>query len=812
VNRELERMAERELVLTHLEHWEFPRTLVFYGPEGIGKTTLLETLRSDIIAKRPKAVVVTADCEAEVPKNSIELLLFFRIQISVQALRQNCRPQFLAFDLAMLEYKRQKSGKYAAEELEKELASLSDSNLRKLLSQAGPVFGAVPVPGVGELVGALAEWGLPRLMRLAREQEAQTMYKSRPSALVLRDVKDMLPSELEKHLPALLAEDIRTFLTANGAYRLVFLLDNFDGLWGGEANQHRPRRVQPDGPLQQLRAALTDALFVISDRTDLVWHAPNDVALPFITEACCHELTCLSDGAQREYLSQHGMDDLALQDAVTEVAEGHPIWLRFLLERYDILRKNGLTVDPRQLRLSTDQVESIVEQDLDPWEREAVRRLSVCVWFDEALYSSLLCPDGGIVPIRFHEFCRRSFVQPAGDAAFSIHSVFRIPVLNALTAQAPQLLNRFRDEAMRHLVSRRNLVGHTQAITEAYDSVWRLARAASRGPDAAAALDQFLSTDAFKIAVDAGKSLEASLHDMSVKLDEMIEDNKRASGELKRAFSSPTQDYHRDTLDLVWRQMRPDIMTRFAQLSVRGRLNSTELSASLSARILSDTYHSLRLDGVDVTIDVVRAALVESISLAPRNVHVNLGVHMMVQNEIESDRTDGHTPYSSLRGDLQRWRSKLVPPGIKVHHGSSTPWNRATLLEMVDLDYVPPSPDNVEPTMVRFESMLRDESHPGARAILGLLGLVFIQPFDADNELLGRLLMNRILVAGGYEWVIIPSQLKNSYFSALAHACGVGSDELGVMICDLLESQSKISPTVISENPTAAYWPCGSSS
>ena len=66
--------------------------------------------------------------------------------------------------------------------------------------------------------------------------------------------------------------------------------------------------------------------------------------------------------------------------------------------------------------------------------------------------------------------------------------------------------------------------------------------------------------------------------------------------------------------------------------------------------------------------------------------------------------------------------------------------------------------------------LLKSETEPCVRAVLGHFILVYIHPYMDGNGRIGRFLFNTMLTSGGYSWTIIPVELRNEYLSALEQA------------------------------------------
>jgi Fic family protein len=77
--------------------------------------------------------------------------------------------------------------------------------------------------------------------------------------------------------------------------------------------------------------------------------------------------------------------------------------------------------------------------------------------------------------------------------------------------------------------------------------------------------------------------------------------------------------------------------------------------------------------------------------------------------------------------------------------------------------------------MPTFFELLSHEEDPAVRVVLGHFIFVYIHPYLDGNGRTGRFLMNVMLAAGGYPWMVIPVQSRDRYMSAL-EAASVGQD------------------------------------
>src|SRR5438876_4688817 len=81
----------------------------------------------------------------------------------------------------------------------------------------------------------------------------------------------------------------------------------------------------------------------------------------------------------------------------------------------------------------------------------------------------------------------------------------------------------------------------------------------------------------------------------------------------------------------------------------------------------------------------------------------------------------------------------------------------------------------VRDAMPAFFDLLREETHPAVRVVLGHFLFVYIHPYMDGNGRVGRFLMNTMMAPGGYPWTTIPVSDRNAYVNALEKA-SVGED------------------------------------
>jgi Fic family protein len=77
--------------------------------------------------------------------------------------------------------------------------------------------------------------------------------------------------------------------------------------------------------------------------------------------------------------------------------------------------------------------------------------------------------------------------------------------------------------------------------------------------------------------------------------------------------------------------------------------------------------------------------------------------------------------------------------------------------------------------MPTFFDLLTQETAPAVRVVLGHFVFVYIHPYMDGNGRMARFLMNLMMAAGGYPWIVVPLQERKAYMAALEKA-SVGED------------------------------------
>ncbi|MGD9246301.1 MAG: Fic family protein [Desulfobacterales bacterium] len=228
---------------------------------------------------------------------------------------------------------------------------------------------------------------------------------------------------------------------------------------------------------------------------------------------------------------------------------------------------------------------------------------------------------------------------------------------------------------------------------------------------------------------------------------------------------------------LMWQHMREPILKQFPASPGRPSNTAAYLKAADDIYV-TDAYHSLSIEGYRVSPELIER--VRSGEWNPdeneddrkhRNALAARGYWQAYQAVRESLRKvlKGENPGAVTDNDHGDWYREMFGPSVT-----------AGLLRTADLAgyrndrvyirssmHVPPRYEAVRECMPAFFDLLRKEPEPWVRVVLGHFVFVYIHPYMDGNGRIGRFLMNVLLAASGYPWIVIPLDKRDDYMDAL---------------------------------------------
>ena len=269
--------------------------------------------------------------------------------------------------------------------------------------------------------------------------------------------------------------------------------------------------------------------------------------------------------------------------------------------------------------------------------------------------------------------------------------------------------------------------------------------------------------------------------------DEILNTMRTAGYDVREQnpFETPTplilpvraQSPYVNRLRIMWQDMRDEIIERFPKAPGLPEDTRAYLKRVEDAYV-TDAYHSLSIEGYQVDRELIER--VQSGVWNPkddendrqhRNALAARGywqAYQVVRESIEKV-LDGNDPGSVADDDHRTWYREMFAPSVA-----------AGLLRPADLAgyrngpvylrssmHVPPNQEAVRDAMPALFDLLREETEPSVRVVLGHYIFVYIHPYMDGNGRIGRFLMNVMLASGGYPWTVVPLEERDVYMAAL---------------------------------------------
>jgi fido (protein-threonine AMPylation protein) len=236
---------------------------------------------------------------------------------------------------------------------------------------------------------------------------------------------------------------------------------------------------------------------------------------------------------------------------------------------------------------------------------------------------------------------------------------------------------------------------------------------------------------------------------------------------------------------LLWQKMRGPVIERFPKAPGLPR-DAGAYMKGVEEAYVTDAYHSLSIEGYRVSMDLIQR--VRSGTWNPeaneqdreaRNAMAARGYWQAFQAVKESigKVLNGSNPGQVAEDDHRTWYGEMFAPSVTagiLRPGDLAGYRNGQVYIRQSM-HVPLNRDAVRDAMPAFLELLRDETDPAARVVLGHFVFVYIHPYMDGNGRIGRFLMNLMMAAGGYPWTVIPVTERQAYMTALETA-SVGED------------------------------------
>ncbi len=236
---------------------------------------------------------------------------------------------------------------------------------------------------------------------------------------------------------------------------------------------------------------------------------------------------------------------------------------------------------------------------------------------------------------------------------------------------------------------------------------------------------------------------------------------------------------------LMWHAMRDEVKDNFPEVPKK-KTNIDAYMKHVEEIYVTDAYHSLSIEGYRVSAELI--GRVRSSAWDPnneeedrkeRNALAARGYHEAFEVVTQSVRKvlDGENPGEVSDNDHSSWYRELFAPSVNagIVKAADLAGYRNGPVYIRKSMHTPPSREAVRDMMPLLFELLREETNPAVRVVLGHFVFVYIHPYIDGNGRIGRFLMNVMLAAGGYPWTIIPVQKRADYMQSL-EAASVNDD------------------------------------
>lgn len=242
-------------------------------------------------------------------------------------------------------------------------------------------------------------------------------------------------------------------------------------------------------------------------------------------------------------------------------------------------------------------------------------------------------------------------------------------------------------------------------------------------------------------------------------------------------------------VEAMWKKMRDTVIKILPEPGQVTQNGQERIIKVILERYKHDAYHSLSIEGYEVTEDLIQkiAEGKWSPETDPKDYEqidamAAKGYYEAFQKVIESVRATmrGASPGEVFEQDLQDWYRALFSPSVQagILKAADLAGFRNDPVYIKGARHVPPgSKEAVLDAMEALFRLVREEAHPGVRAVLGHFIFVFVHPYMDGNGRIGRFLLNLMLVSGGYPWTIVRSENRPQYMTALEAASTEGDIE-----------------------------------
>jgi len=376
------------------------KVITYYGIGGIGKTSLLKQIKTELVDKINKPLQIYIDFE----DNPDMLAILIKMRNLLQKNYQFNSPMF---DLAYYSYMQKQGQQVNKEEVE---SFISSSPVLNSILDISSIL-----PGVGTIIGIIK--GVDSLSVAIRNKLDDRKRE-------LNEIKNDDPDMLLKNMPYYLACDIESNMERQ-TEPLVIYIDTYEVLVNELASIGSP--LDKDKWLRHdergLVVNIPNAIWVIAGRDKLKWEQINPDWEGTLDQ---HLLGNLSDVDAETFLYEAGVSDRKLSESIYKLTKGVPLFLDICVDRYHSLISKGMTPTIEDIGSNTHELISNFVKYMDDNKKALVYMLSCLEDWTDNLLSDLVQKFLPSLPfVTLSNMKNYSFITTEDNETYKMHQSIR---------------------------------------------------------------------------------------------------------------------------------------------------------------------------------------------------------------------------------------------------------------------------------------------------------------------------------------------------------------------------------------------------
>jgi hypothetical protein len=231
---------------------------------------------------------------------------------------------------------------------------------------------------------------------------------------------------------------------------------------------------------------------------------------------------------------------------------------------------------------------------------------------------------------------------------------------------------------------------------------------------------------------------------------------------------------------VMWEAMRQQVIDLWPT-SPPAPVSVSDYLAQIDERYLADAYHSLSIEGYQVTPELIEKVRQGNWNpdghdgdQSQKNAMAAKGyslTHAEVKKAVERILA-GENAGAIFRKEHAAWFRALFSPSVQAGllKPSDLAGYRGHQVYIRNSQHVPLPKEALRDAMTALFDLLENETSGAVRAVLGHFIFVYIHPYMDGNGRIGRFILNAMLASGGYPWTIVTMAVRKEYMAALESA------------------------------------------